>query len=248
MDSSAFQAWSAANTTPGAGLPVDMLDLISQFSAGYADQYTAGMTTRLRAYWYGEQVNDKESQAWQYGQQSAQITQYFTDFALIIVDDASTDDSLDHLMEWSRRDERIYVLQLEENRGPSASRNEAICRAAGEFVVYLDCDDEFYPDYLSLVARLSPRGDVLFFGYDFLGEGGDAPQMRTWNPSPRKSLLFQKIFSTPLGVAHRRSLWEIVGGFNELLWCQEDRDFWRRIARTGAATDIFNLPLRPGHY
>ena len=50
---------------------------------------------------------------------------------------------------------------------------------------------------------------------------------------------------TPLGVAHRRELWEKVGGFNEA-WCEEDSDLWRRMARAGA--EFAFLPLKSGRY
>ena len=50
---------------------------------------------------------------------------------------------------------------------------------------------------------------------------------------------------TPLGVAHRRELWQKVGGFNEA-WCEEDSDLWRRMARAGAKFAF--LPLESGRY
>ena len=50
---------------------------------------------------------------------------------------------------------------------------------------------------------------------------------------------------TPLGVAHRRELWQKVGGFNEA-WCEEDSDLWRRMARVGA--EFAYLPLKSGRY
>ena len=174
------------------------------------------------------------------------VRQTFTDWELWAVDDASTDGSYERLVDWSRRDGRIRVLRTDENRGPGAARNEAILHAAGEMIAYLDCDDEFYPDYLEQVARLRDRADVLIFGYDYLADGDDPSQARAWDPTHYSRLFFEKNLSTPLGVAHRRDLWVQAGGFDEALWCQEDWEFWKRLARTGA--EVLYVPLRSGLY
>jgi glycosyltransferase involved in cell wall biosynthesis len=172
--------------------------------------------------------------------------QTFTDWELLAVDDGSTDASYERLRGWSEHDPRIRVLRTAANRGPSAARNEAIRHATAEMIAYLDCDDEFYPDYLEQVARLCDRADVLIFGYDYVIDGEDLSQARTWDPTPRRQIFFEKNLSTPLGVAHRRGLWGRVGGFDESAWIQEDWDFWKRLARTGA--EFLFVPLRSGLY
>ena len=172
--------------------------------------------------------------------------QTFPAWELLAVDDGSADGSFERLRDWGRRDSRIRVLRMAENRGPGAARNEALRHAAGDMVSYLDCDDEFYPDYLEHVARLGERADVLIFGYDYLVEGEDRSRARTWDPAPLRHLFFEQNLSTPLGVAHKRDLWARVGGFDESLWCQEDWEYWKRLARTGA--EVLFIPLRSGLY
>src|SRR3954447_5681621 len=110
---------------------------------------------------------------------SSLMRQTFTDWELLAADDGSTDGSYQRLSNRSRQDGRIRVLRSGENRGPGAARNEALRHAAGDMVAYLDCDDEFYPDYLGQVARLSDRADILVFGYDYLADGDDPSRMRT---------------------------------------------------------------------
>ena len=68
------------------------------------------------------------------------LTQAFGDYELILVDDASTDDSLARMREFS--DPRIRIVQHERNRGTGAGRNTGIDAARGEWIVFLDSDDE----------------------------------------------------------------------------------------------------------
>ncbi len=119
--------------------------------------------------------------------------------------------------------------------------------AGGSVVCYLDHDDEYYPHYLELVARNSDRGDVLVFGYDFVYEDAHAGRRPpTWNPARLRQHFFVDAIVTPLGVAHRRQLWQKVGGFNELVSGIEDWDFWKRMARAGA--EFLFIPLKIGLY
>jgi glycosyltransferase involved in cell wall biosynthesis/GT2 family glycosyltransferase len=161
--------------------------------------------------------------------------QSFADWELLVVDDASSDDTLAVLEEWARREPRTRVFRHQQNSGPSAGRNTAFRHARGDFICYLDHDDEYYPDYLAHVWQTRDKGDVLMFGYDQVGDDGQTKGKRwVWDPVHVAGDLFLYNIVSPLGVAHRRSLLARVGGFNELLWREGDWDFWRRLARAGA--------------
>ncbi len=172
--------------------------------------------------------------------------QTLDDWELIAIDDGSTDGSFERLLQWSRQDDRIRALRTEQNRGPAAARNEGIRYARGEMITYLDCDDEYYPDYMETVSRFQSKGDVLVFGYDVFDDGNPEKPIQTWDPAPYKNILFAGNVAAPLGVAHRRALALEVGGFDEELWALEDWDLWRRMARTGA--EFLFLPFRSGLY
>ena len=73
--------------------------------------------------------------------------QTFEDWELVIVDDGSTDATLELLTEWGDRDGRIHVLH-QGNRGPSAARNLAMRAARGAFFAFLDSDDTWEAEYL----------------------------------------------------------------------------------------------------
>ena len=80
---------------------------------------------------------------------------------VIVVDDASTDDTWERIQRI--RDARVISLRLEKNAGPSAARNAAIARARGEWLAVLDGDDQFMPGRLArLVERArAEKADII---------------------------------------------------------------------------------------
>lgn len=77
------------------------------------------------------------------------LAQHETSWELLIADDGSTDGTWAALCEWARRDDRLRCWR-HSNRGQAAARNQMLKHARGEWVVFLDSDDEFLPDHLAL--------------------------------------------------------------------------------------------------
>jgi len=103
------------------------------------------------------------------------------DFELLIVDDKSADDSLEviHALQKETGDPRIRVLEHESNRGVSAARNTALRCATGEFVSFVDSDDEYHPDFLRRMREaMADDVDLVVCGRQ-MHVAGQQPYVRT---------------------------------------------------------------------
>ena len=78
------------------------------------------------------------------------LAQTFTDFELIIVDDASEDRSADIIRGYQKQDARIQFVQLQQNEGPGSARNRGIRAAGGQYIAAMDSDDISLPERLRL--------------------------------------------------------------------------------------------------
>ena len=82
---------------------------------------------------------------------------------LLVVDDASTDDSVARVEALAAGDARVRVLRLERNGGPAVARNAGIREARGRYIAFLDSDDAWAPEKLARQLALMERGAVFSF-------------------------------------------------------------------------------------
>jgi CDP-glycerol glycerophosphotransferase (TagB/SpsB family)/glycosyltransferase involved in cell wall biosynthesis len=97
------------------------------------------------------------------------LEQSYGDFEVIVVDDCSPDGSGEIADAFAGRDARVRVLHLPENVGLGRARNAGMAEASGDYLLFLDGDDEFTPGTLAAVAaRLERTGDpdLLVFDYE----------------------------------------------------------------------------------
>lgn len=102
------------------------------------------------------------------------ISQSYNFWELIICDDASTDNTVREIKEIADRDSRIKVLVNACNKGPAFSRNRALDYASGDLVAFLDSDDVWYSDFLSLQLDflMSLNVNAVFSSYSRVNENG----------------------------------------------------------------------------
>ena len=92
------------------------------------------------------------------------LAQTCQDFEVILVDDGSTDDTLDIMRQYAAQDQRLKVFALHSNQGVVTARNVALQEASGQYIAMLDGDDLWTPDALEIrhAAAVSyPEADVI---------------------------------------------------------------------------------------
>jgi glycosyltransferase involved in cell wall biosynthesis len=86
------------------------------------------------------------------------LNQTYQDFELIVVDDASKDNTKEKIKEFQKKDSRIIYLKHNINKGGSSARNTGIKAAKGRYIAFLDSDDEYVPD--NLEERCKARENI----------------------------------------------------------------------------------------
>jgi len=169
------------------------------------------------------------------------LAQTYSDLELIVVDDGSTDKSLEAVKEV--RDARLRVFS-QMNQGPGAARNNGVAQARGDYLAFLDADDEWMPDYLrKSVDTLEQAPDCGFCMSAFY----DGPSRRIshtrleargygagrYAVTPGTSansfdwLLYAYLPSTAV---FRRSAFEACGGFYDKNGCKFGEDMYLFVA------------------
>ena len=105
------------------------------------------------------------------------LSQAYTDYELILVDDGSTDDSGDICDEFAKKDKRITVIH-KTNAGVDEARNTGIDTAQGQYLYFVDSDDELLPDALQTLAdgmENHENVDISIAGYVYSHDGKADP-------------------------------------------------------------------------
>ena len=102
------------------------------------------------------------------------IGQTFTDLELLIVDDASTDKTAEIVRYYCEQDDRIKLEVNNQHLGTAYSRNQAIVKAQGRYLAFLDADDIWHPDKLEKQLAFMNEHDAAFSysAYELIDEEG----------------------------------------------------------------------------
>ena len=163
------------------------------------------------------------------------LNQSFTDFEIIVVDDASSDDTRAQVL--SIADSRIRYLAHDVNQGGAVARNSGIRIAAGEFIAFLDSDDDWQPDKLSKqlenMQRLGTRCGLSYTWLSCVNDEGT----ETLRINPEidgecfEEMLVSNFIGTFSNIVVRKSLLIEVGALDESFRSCQDWDLFIRLTR-----------------
>lgn len=126
------------------------------------------------------------------------IAQTYLNWEMLIVDDCSPDNTADVVSEWSQRDSRVKLIRHERNGGPATARNTALSAANGRWIAFLDSDDIWLPEKLSMTlahaqANSSPLTFTGFrritFSADTVGRYIGVPRTVTYHQLLRNTVI-----------------------------------------------------------
>lgn len=173
------------------------------------------------------------------------LSQTFSDIEFVIVDDSSTDGSVETSREWARQDHRIRLFENKEQLGHSATSNLAVSLARAAYVARMDADDVSHPERLASEWQvMSQSTDIVLVGT--LADGIDADG-RPVRPRDRYRIIRRSYFAPfPHGsILFRKDAFDAVSGYAGSAMRVGDQDLYHRLAKHGR---IVILPDVLYHY
>lgn len=176
------------------------------------------------------------------------LAQTFIDWELIIIDDCSTDATVNIIQRYGDKDSRIKLVYNEANLQLSASLNKGIGLAQADLIARVDADDINLPERLSkqyAYLQEHPEVDVLGTAAYLLDENSQRVSVFS-NPETHaelEALPFLKIEFFHPSVMIRKRFFEMAGLYNPLYPNAEDKDMWLRGLKAGCCYANLQEPL-----
>ena len=179
------------------------------------------------------------------------LTQTYTDFELLVIDDGSTDETEQVVTRYM--DKRVHYYRMAENGGQSKARNCGMQMAQYDYLAFEDSDDLWRPEKLKVQMEVMQGAEqdvgMVYhkFRYD-LGKGRGMVLPDEKIPLEKKSgniyeqLLWDNMVGMPTMLLKKECV-NVVGGLDESLKCLEDYDFALRIAQKYKAIFINEIYL-----
>jgi len=175
------------------------------------------------------------------------LTQTYTNFEIIVVDDGSSDGTRQYLL--SLNDSRIKPILLDTNSGANIARNVGMRKAEGRYLAFLDDDDIFDNTKLeklkSHIERCVKKPDIIYHNAkivminekcEYLSRPGQCQDYFT-------NLLIENIVGGTPMVTINKSVIAKCGYFDESLFALEDYGYWLKAAKYGARFLYIDEPL-----
>lgn len=168
------------------------------------------------------------------------LNQTFQDFELIIVNDCSTDNTLEIIQRYSARDGRIKIINNCVNMKLPKSLNVGFANAQGEYFTWTSDDNLFEKkafETMLAVLELNKEYDMVYSDYNRIDEDGKL--IGTMELSAPENLLYGNVIGACF--LYRRDVARKTGEYDINLFLAEDYDYWIRIYKNGKIKHINNV-------
>jgi teichuronic acid biosynthesis glycosyltransferase TuaG len=172
------------------------------------------------------------------------LNQTYPSWEMILVDDMSTDRSMEIVGEYMQKDERIKLIKLSENSGAAVARNTALNASVGRFIAFLDSDDLWKPEKLEKQLAFMQKNDYAFTftAYDLMDQDGNSLRKTIHMPDSidYKGLLKNTIIGCLTVMLDRQQ----VGNFQmPNIRTRQDFALWLSILKKGYRAYALQEPL-----
>ncbi len=172
------------------------------------------------------------------------LKQTFTNWEMIIVDDMSTDGSIDIIEGYCERDKRIKLVKSIKNEGPAEARNTAIRLARGRFLAFLDSDDQWEAEKLQKQISFMKEKDIAlsYTEYKKVDEEGNIISKTITRPGfvDYKKMLNSNYIPCLTAVYDTQKLGKV---YMPLLLKRQDYGLWLNILKSTKYAYAINEPL-----
>ncbi|MDE6701769.1 MAG: glycosyltransferase, partial [Acetatifactor sp.] len=171
------------------------------------------------------------------------LCQTYSDWELIVVDDSPEDyalrDAVRQTVEVIRKtaENRILYIAHEANKGACEARNTGLAAATGEYIAYLDDDDEWLPEKLALQVQRAqeagPRTALIYCGSFVKMDGADRVILKRREYHRGRiydSLILENYIGSTSFPLMRTECLRAIGGFDVSMQSAQDADVWLRLA------------------
>jgi len=174
------------------------------------------------------------------------LSQSFTAWMLLVVDDGSTDATYGVVSDYASRDSRLRLIRNHSNRGLACSLNAAIAQIRSDLIARMDADDRSLPDRLQVQTEfMNDHRDVDVLGTAAILLGCQTASHAIFDRPERHEDLVKEIYlRNPFihpSVMFRRAFVNRMGGYAEDLRRAQDYDLWLRAYRSS----VFHNLQRP---
>lgn len=181
------------------------------------------------------------------------LRQTFVNYEVLVVDDASDDNTLNLVKQYSGQDRRVRYIRKTTNRGVQVARNTGMQLAKGDFIAFLDADDEWFPEKLekqvNQFQELPEDVALIHCGTEVVNQDRKSHVRRPLN----RGYIFQdlivrgNVIVATSSVIIRYDVISTIGLFDETIPEIEDYEYWIRISRLYKVDFIEDILVRKHH-